>query len=138
MLMANGNNKKGTGGAALGVAAAAAAAAAAAGAYWFYGSTDAAKHRKQVRSFMLKARADVLEALEKVKDVDRQRYLEIVDKVIARYSGVAGITAAEIAQMARDLRGGWQHMQAARSAVKKAAPKKATKKSPTKTAKKKS
>ena len=98
----------------LGVAAAVAAAAAAAGTYWFYGAEDAAKHRRQVRSFMLKARADVLAAVERAKDIDKEKYLKIVDRVVERYSGVAGITATEVAQMARDLRAAWGHMQTAR------------------------
>lgn len=122
----------------IGVAAAAAAAAAAAGAYWFYGSADAAKHRKQVKSFMLKARADVLSAVEKAKDIDKEKYYAIVEKVIARYSGVAGVTAAEITQMGRDLKNAWIHMKAARDTASSAAPaKKAAKKTAKKSAPKK-
>jgi|GEM_PF-3570156 len=101
----------------LGVAAAIAAAAAAAGAYWFYGSPDAAQHRRQVKSFMLKARADVLSAVEKAKHLDRSSYYDIVEKVVSKYSSVAGITATEIAQMARDLRGAWDHMKNVGSAA---------------------
>ena len=56
-------------GVALGVGVAAAAAVAAAGAYWFYGSDHASQHRKQVKSWMLKARAEVMEAVEKVEDI---------------------------------------------------------------------
>ena len=42
-----------------------AAAVAAAGAYFLYGSKDANKNRKTVKSWMLKAKAEVLEQLEK-------------------------------------------------------------------------
>lgn len=119
-MASNGNNKdKGVStGTALGVAAAAAAAAAAAGAYWFYGSVDASKHRKSVKSFMLKARADVLEAVEKVKDIDKSTYLAIVDRVVAKYSTAAGVTAAEVTQMTRDLRAAWDHMKAVSTTAK--------------------
>ncbi len=144
------NNSKNNGkeiitGAAIGVAAAtAAAAAAAAGAYWFYGSADAAKHRKSIRSFMLKARADVLEAVEKVKDIDKNAYLAIVDRVVAKYSTVAGVTSQEVVQMTRDLKAAWTHMKAVHDAARgvgaaKAAVKKIpAKKAPAKKAAKKS
>ncbi len=122
----------------IGVAAAAAAAAAAAGAYWFYGSADAAKHRKQVKSFMIKARADVLSAVERVKDIDKEKYYAIVEKVIQKYAGVAGVTATEVAEMGRDLKNAWIHMKAARDTASSAAPaKKAAKKTTKKSAPKK-
>jgi len=120
------------------VGAAAAAAAAAAGAFWFYGAKDAAKHRKSARSWMLKARAEALEAvegvIEKLGDIDKATYLQIVDGIIKRYSGVAGVTSAEVAQMTKDLKGAWQHMLRARSKGKafKSKAKKAAKKVATK------
>jgi hypothetical protein len=110
----------------VGVAAAAATAAAA---YWLYGAKNAAKHRKLARSWMFKARAEVLEAVEKLGDIDKQTYLEIVDKVVKRYSAMSGATSAELVQMAKDLKAAWQHMQSSKTtkAVKKSV-KKAVKK----------
>ena len=106
------------------VSAAAAAAAAAAGAYWFYGAKDAAKHRKSAKSWMLKARAEVLEAVETIVDkmgeIDKDTYLEIVDRVVKQYTGMKGVTSSEVAQMAKDLRGAWAHMQAASKQTKNA------------------
>ncbi len=120
-------------GAATGVAlgAAAAAAVAAAGAYWFYGAKDAARHRKSAKSWMLKARAETMEAVEsaidKLGDIDKDTYLKIVDGVVKRYSGVAGVTSAEVAAMTKDLKAAWAHMNAA-SRTAKGAGKKAVKK----------
>jgi hypothetical protein len=142
--MANSNGKKSNGvstGTVVGVgAAAAAAAAAAAGAYWFYGAKDAARHRKSAKSWMLKARAETMEAVEnaveKLGSIDKETYLKIVDGVIKRYSGVAGVTAAEVSQMTKDLKSAWAHMntasrtaskvgkKVAKKAKKSAAPKK--------------
>ncbi len=118
-------------GATLSVVAATAAAAAAAGAYWLYGSKNAAKHRKLAKSFMLKARADVMDAVERVKDIDKTTYLAIVDKVVAKYSHIAGVTSDEVAQMTKDLKAAWAHMNAVHvtaKGLKKVAPKKAAKK----------
>lgn len=115
-------------GAAVGMGVAAAAATAAA-AYWLYGAKNAAKHRKIARSWMFKARAEVLEAVEKLGDIDKQTYLDIVDKVVQRYSSMSGATSAEVMQMAKDLKSAWQHMQSSKKvkSVKKSV-KKAVKK----------
>lgn len=125
------NDKKSGAAIGVGIAAATAAAAAAAGAYWLYGAKDAAKNRKKAKSFMLKARADVMDAVSQLNDIDKTKYMDIVDQVVKRYSSVAGITAAEVAQMTRDLRAAWTHMNAVRQtakSVRKPASKKASKK----------
>ena len=103
--------KKNTNQVGVGVGVGVAAAAAAAAAYWLYGAKDAAKHRKLARSWMFKARAEVLEAVEKLGDIDKQTYLDIVDKVVKRYASVRGATSAELMQIAKDLKAAWQHMQ---------------------------
>lgn len=119
---------------AVGVGVAAAAAAAAAGAYWFYGSKDAKAHRKQAKSWMLKARAEVMERVEALPDINKDTYLAIVQEVLSRYANAKGVTAAELAAVTKDLKGTWSHMHAAyknangtakkaKKAVKKAAPK---------------
>lgn len=99
---------------------AAAAAVAAAGAYWFYGSEDAQKHRRQAKSWMLKARAEVMEAVEKMEDIDKQKYLTLVQQIMSRYSKMSGVTSAELVNMTRDLKNTWIHMEKAKKPVKKA------------------
>ena len=112
------NDKKSGAAIGVGIAAATAAAAAAAGACWLYGGKEAAKNRKKGKSFMLKARADVMDAVSQLNDIDKSKYMDIVDQVVKRYSSVAGITAAEVAQMTRDLRAAWTHMNAVRQTAK--------------------
>lgn len=102
----------------------AAAAAAAAGAYFFYGSANAASNRKTARSWMLKARAEVMAAVEKAAAktgaLNKETYTNIVNGVLARYSKVAGATSAEMSQVSRDMEGAWKHMQkAGKKGVKK-------------------
>ena len=138
--MTSKKNGSGSTGAALGVVAATAAAAAAAGAYWLYGAKNAAKHRKLAKSFMLKARADVMDAVERVKDIDKTAYLAIVDKVVAKYSAAAGVTAVEVAQMTKDLKAAWAHIKSVHVTTKgftKAVSKKVSKKPAAKKAAKK-
>ena len=115
----------------------AAAAAAAAGAYWLYGAKDASRHRKLARSWMLKARAEMMELVEKAQDIDKETYMQLAGEVAKRYAGVAGVTAAESKRLVQDLKAGWAYLQtqkkpaakratAIKKSVKKAA-KKATK-----------
>ena len=126
--MANNSNENSTGavaGAALGVAA---LAAGAAGAFWLYGAKHSSKHRKIAKSYLLKARAEALEAVEKAKSIDKASYQAIVDKVVAKYSALSGVTAEETAQLTKDLKGAWAHI----SAVVAPKGKKVAKKSPAK------
>src|ERR1035437_399166 len=97
-------------------------AAAAVGAYWFYGAKHSAKHRKTVSSWMLKARADVMEAVEKLEDIDKETYLHIVDGVMQKYVGLHHVTS-DITAIAKEMKSAWSHIQAAAKSTKKVAKK---------------
>lgn len=129
--MATKNNSKKI---AVGAGLAAAAAAVAAGAYWLYGAEDAAKHRKQVRSWMLKARAEVMDAIEKMEDIDKKKYIALVQEVVGKYSKMSGVSAKEIAQATRDLKSAWEHMEPSRRPAAKKALKRGVKKAKRKAA----
>jgi hypothetical protein len=116
------------------VAAVTAAAAAAAGAYWLYGAENASKNRKVAKSWMLKARAEVMEAMEKAGAMDKKTYLDIVDKVVKGYSAVAGAQSKELAKLVSDLKSSWRYVQAQKQPAMSRA--KAVKKSVTSVAKK--
>ena len=107
------------------------AAVAAVGAYWFYGSKNAAAHRKTARGWMLKARGDVLAAVEnvvkKAGEIDKKAYMNIVQGVLKRYSKLSGVTSAEILQMTRDMNEAWLHMQKVRKSRVSKTAKKASK-----------
>ena len=106
------DGNKNTSGAKVGAAAAGigAALAAAAGAYWLYGAKDAAKNRRMAKSWMLKARADVMDAVEKVQNLDRKQYMAIVDTVVGAAAGAAAASRPEITRVTRDLRAAWNQM----------------------------
>ena len=94
---------------AVGLGVAAAAAFAAAG-YFLYGK-DGAKNKKKVRGWMLKAKGEVLEGVEKLKDVTEEEYKAIVDKVGSKYQAVKNIDPAELATMTRELHGYWKNIK---------------------------
>lgn len=126
--MANGNKGVNMSAAAVGIGA---ALAAAAGAYWLYGAKDAAKHRKLARSWMLKARADVMDQVERLQNIDRKQYMQIVDSVVAGASAAAAATRPEISRLTRDLKSAWAQM-AEQMRQQNAPKKKSIKKSPAK------
>ena len=99
----------------------AAAAAAAGGAYWLYGAKHSAKHRKMAKSWMLKARAEVMDAIGDLQDVDKEQYMQIVDRVLKNYTGKSGANAAEIGAMMKDFKSAWTHIQGPKKSIKKAA-----------------
>jgi hypothetical protein len=102
---------KNNGGKALGVGLGlAAAAAAAAGAYYFYGK-DGSKNRKALKSWMVKAKGDVMEHVEKLQNVSEQTYTKVVNDVMAKYKKLKTATPAEIAAMTKELKGHWKSIK---------------------------
>ncbi len=107
-----------------GLGIAGAAAAAIAGGYFFYGK-EGAKHRKNLKSWMVKAKSEVMEKLEKAKDLSEESYNETVDLVSAKYSSLKHVAPEEIQAFARDLKKHWKDIkrEIAPAPVKKAAKK---------------
>lgn len=108
-----------------------AAAVAAAGAYFLYGSKNAAKNRKKVKSWALKAKAEVLEKLEDAKEMTEEEYKELVTAVAGAYSGVKSATQGDIKEFKKEMMDHWQAIEKFAKPKQKAAKKelkKATKK----------
>jgi len=97
---------KKSGGSGLGIAALAAATAA--GVYFLYGSKGAANNRKKVKGWMLKARGEVVEKMEKCKDVNKKDYEAIVDTVAKKYKKLKTVNTKEMSDLARELKGQWK------------------------------
>jgi hypothetical protein len=115
-----------------------AAAVAAAGAYFLYGSKNAEKNRAAVKSWALKAKAEVLEKLEDAKKMTRAEYEQVVAAAVAAYSGAKSVTKKDVAAFTAEMMEHWEALEETVGKVKKAsakAAKKTTKKA-AKTAKK--
>lgn len=112
-----------------------AAAVAAAGAYFLYGSKDAEKNRKAVKSWALKAKADVLEKLEDAKKMTRDEYEEVVHAAAAAYAGAKNATKKDLKAFTEEMMEHWDTLEKS-VAKKQVAAKKATKKTAKKAAKK--
>lgn len=95
-----------------------AAVAAAAGAYFLYGSKSAAKNRKAVKSWMLKAKAEVLETIEKAGDMTQEEYEQLIDTVSGTYKDVKEASKVDLSTFKKEMKEHWK------SIAKTAAPKK--------------
>ena len=128
-------------------------AAAAAAGYFLYGSKKSAGNRKKIKGWTLKAKGEVLERIEKLKDVSEDEYNKIIDSVSAKYSKMKDVDEDEVKESMNDLRKYWKNIQKeiepkkkkakkiAKKAINKAAKKivkKTAEKRPTKTASAKS
>ena len=90
-----------------------ATALAAVGGYFLYGSKDAAKNRKQAKSWMLKARAEVLEGLENAKHMTKEEYEALVGNVVKGYKSAKKGSAKELVEFAKDMHGRWKQIERA-------------------------
>ena len=96
-----------------------AAAVAAVGGYFFYGSPDAKKNRTKAKSWMLRAKAEVLEGLEGAKHLTKEEYAELVDRVAKGYKAAKSASGAELAEFAREMHAHWRTIE--RAGAKKTA-----------------
>ena len=99
-----------------------AAVAAAAGGFFLYGSKNAAKNRKAVKSWALKAKAEVLEGIETAKDMTQEEYEQLINAVATTYLTAKSASKNELSEFKKEMKEHWQGL------VKTANPKKPAKK----------
>jgi hypothetical protein len=105
----------------------AALAAAAAGAYFLYGTDAGKQKRKQIKSWSLKMKADVLDRMEKMKDWSEEAYNMVIDNVTEKYKNAKNIDPKEVTAIANDLKRHWKsitrQIQVGKTPTRKASPK---------------
>ena len=89
----------------------AALAAAAAGAYYLYGSDKAVKNRRQVKSWMLRMKAEVMDEVENIKDLSQDSYEKVVDTVSKKYASIKSIDVEELTDLAKRMKDHWKDIQ---------------------------
>lgn len=125
-----------------------AAAVTAAGAYFLYGSKKSTQNRKKVKGWVLKAKGEVLEALEKAESITEDEYHALVETASGAYGTVKSATQGEVKDFKKEMSDHWATLQknkvvkkvlgteqkmapkksATKTVVKKAAPKTVSKK----------
>lgn len=111
------------------------AAVAAAGVYFLYGSKNASKNRKAVKSWMLKAKAEVLEKLETAKQMSQEEYEAIINTVASTYAELKDASKVDIKAFKEEMKNHWKAIEKT-AAPKKKAVKKVVKKEVKKVVKK--
>jgi hypothetical protein len=96
-----------------------------AGAVFLYGTEAGKKKRKQIKGWTLKAKGEVLEQLEKLKEVNEEKFHQVVDTVSAKYQKLKTVAPEDLAELSADLKKSWKHIV---KATKAPVSKKVTKK----------
>jgi hypothetical protein len=82
-------------------------AALAAGAVFLYGTEAGKKSRKNIQSWALRMRADVMDRMEGMKEWSEESYYGIIDTVAKKYKGIKNLDPVEVAALVRDLKAHW-------------------------------
>jgi arsenate reductase-like glutaredoxin family protein len=99
-----------------------AAAVSAAGAYFLYGSKKASQNRKKVKGWMLKAKGEVLEALEKAEHITADEYKQLVKTASGAYTTVKNASSSELKDFQKEMGQHWDELQKSKALKKLAAP----------------
>jgi hypothetical protein len=94
-----------------GIALGAGLIAAIAGTYYLYGSKDSKKHREKLKGWMLKARGEVLEKVESMKNLNEEAYRAVVDRVINRYKTLKHVNVGEVMALGASLKRHWSEVK---------------------------
>lgn len=86
------------------------ALATAAATYYFFGK-DGAKHRNKATTWAHKAKKDVVQELQKLKNVSEQNYKTTVKKVITKYKKFEKENPKEFAMISTQLQSQWKNIQ---------------------------
>ncbi len=105
-----------------------ATAVAAAGTYFLYGSKGAGKNRKTVKSWVLKAKAEVLERLEDAKEMTAEEYEELINTVAAAYSELKTASKVDVKNFKAEMKDHWKAIERTAKPKKKVTKKAVAKK----------
>ncbi|MCX6762974.1 MAG: hypothetical protein NT093_04325 [Candidatus Moranbacteria bacterium] len=97
----------------------------AATAYFFFGPKGK-KHRQHAKAWAIKMKGEVVEKLEKAREITEPVYREIIDTVAKEYKKGKKASQPEIAALAEDLKKHWKSMSALAVAAKSDVAKNAT------------
>ncbi|OGM92517.1 hypothetical protein A2755_00270 [Candidatus Wolfebacteria bacterium RIFCSPHIGHO2_01_FULL_48_22] len=85
--------------------------AAAAGYYFLYGSKQAKQNRAKIKDWALKAKADVLEQVQKAKVVGEKEFNGILQQVTKKYKKIKQVDPKELNALMQDLKHHWEGIQ---------------------------
>jgi len=81
------------------------------GAHFLFNTEKGKKSLKHVKSWAFKMKGELLERVEKVKDIDEGTYHKIVDDLTQKYQKVKGMTVEEITELTKELKSNWKKIK---------------------------
>ncbi|MEX0918780.1 MAG: hypothetical protein WDZ85_02315 [Candidatus Paceibacterota bacterium] len=66
------------------------------------------KNRRLIKTWAIKAKADLIDEVEKMKNVSEDRYHLAIGRVIRKYGRMKNVSEAEAVKLGRELRRHWQ------------------------------
>jgi len=87
------------------------AAAAVAGGYYLFGAKNAKQNRQKVEAWSVKAKGEVLEKIEKAKNITKEEYEKIVDKVSDKYSKAKDVGEKKAEGLRKELKRHWKDIK---------------------------
>ena len=102
------------------------AVAAAAGTAWLYGTKQGKQTKKKLESWMLKAKGEVMEKLEKMDDVTEGAYHKAIADVMGKYKKLKSISTPKVAKLEKELKRHWKSLSnnGKKASTKRKSPKK--------------
>mgnify|MGYP001009988993 CR=1 FL=1 len=86
--------------------------AATLGANFLFNTKKGKQSLKHIKSWAFKMKGEVLEKLEKAKDISEGTYAQIIDELGEKYKKAKGMTVEEVAEIATELKGQWKKIHA--------------------------
>lgn len=105
------------------------------GAHFLFNTEKGKKSLKHIKSWVFKMKGELLERVEKVKDIDEETYHKIVDELTTKYQKVKGMTVEELAELTKELKSNWKKIKDEAKKTKLLQPVKAVKKASAKSTK---
>ncbi|MBC7982006.1 hypothetical protein H7X65_02935, partial [Candidatus Parcubacteria bacterium] len=81
------------------------------GAHFLFNTEKGKKSLKHLKSWSFKMKGELLEKLEKAKNIDETTYTKIVDDLAAKYQKVKGMTVDEISEITKELKSNWKKIK---------------------------
>lgn len=86
--------------------------AATLGANFLFNTKKGKQSLKHIKSWAFKMKGEVLERLEKAKDISEVTYAQVIDELGEKYKKAKGMTVEEVAEIVAELKGQWKKVQA--------------------------
>jgi hypothetical protein len=81
------------------------------GAHFLFNTEKGKKSLKHLKSWAFKMKGELLEKLEKAKDIDETTYHKIVDELSSKYQKIKGMTVDEISEITKELKSNWKKIK---------------------------